>query len=160
MKSMTVMYISPIYFRQNLYDAGKIRQISPFLIQDPLLNSALCKANESLAQIAEVIGEDPHIPENWAKKTAEAIRNKLWNEQYEIFDAYDLVADRSIEVDTAAGFLLLYAGAASRQPAQKIYARLNSASFCPLHQENCFTIPNYDTCNKGFGPTNYWRGPV
>jgi hypothetical protein len=22
------------------------------------------------------------------------------------------------------------------------------------------TIPNYDTCNKGFGPTNYWRGPV
>ena len=68
MKSMTVMYISPIYFRQNLYDAGKIRQISPFLIQDPLLNSALCKANESLARIAEVIGEDPHIPENWAKR--------------------------------------------------------------------------------------------
>lgn len=147
-------------FRKNLYDESKIKRVCPFLLQDPLFNSVLCKANESLARIAEVIGEDPQLPDGWAKKTAEAIRNKLWNEEHEIFDAYDLVADRSVGVDTAAGFLPLYAGAASRQQAQKIYDRLNSASFCALHQGNCFTIPNYDTRKEGFDPANYWRGPV
>ena len=147
-------------FRQNEYDEAKIRQVCPFLILDPLFNSVLCKANESLARIAEIIGEDPQIPKDWAKKTAEAIRDKLWHEEHEIFDAYDLFADKSIEVDTAAGFLPLYAGAASRQQAQKIYDRLNSASFCALHQGNCFTIPNYDTSKEGFDRSNYWRGPV
>jgi len=147
-------------FRQNNYDEAGIRNECPFLIQAPLFNSILCRANESLVRIAEVIGEDPNLPEKWAQKTGAAIRDKLWHKDLEIFGAYDLVADSLIEVDTAAGFLPLYAGAASREQAEKIYARLNSASFCALHQGNCFTIPNYDTSKKGFDRSNYWRGPV
>jgi hypothetical protein len=147
-------------FRQNEYDEARIMRICPFLIQDPLFNSVLCRANESLARIAGVIGEDSQMQKAWAKKTGEAIRDKLWHAEHEIFDAYDLVADTSIEVDTAAGFLPLYAGAATREQARKIYERLNSASFCALHQGNCFTIPNYDTQKEGFDRSNYWRGPV
>lgn len=147
-------------FRQNDYDEARIRQTCPFLIQDPLFNAILCKANESLVRIAEVIGVDSKQPEKWAKKTASTIKDKLWNLNQDIFGAYDLVADTSIEVDTAAGFLPLYAGAASQEQARKIYERLNSASFCALHQGNCFTIPNYDTRKEGFERSNYWRGPV
>ena len=147
-------------FRQNEYDESRIRECCPFLVQDPLFNSVLCRANESLARIAEVIGEDPQKPKEWVDRTAGAIRDKLWHADHDIFDAYDLVSDSSIEVDTAAGFLPLFAGAATKEQAQKIYKRLNSASFCALHQGNCFTVPNYDTNMESFDSSNYWRGPV
>ncbi|MBW1857917.1 MAG: hypothetical protein JRI42_06540, partial [Deltaproteobacteria bacterium] len=49
-----------------------------------------------------------------------------WHEEHGMFDAYDLVSGELIEVDTAAGFLPLFAGAASREQAQALYERLNS----------------------------------
>ncbi len=147
-------------FRRHNYDETLIRDSCPFLIQDPLFNSILCRANESLVRIARIIGESPNTALAWAEKTSEAIRKKLWHEGHCIFDAYDLANDQLIEVDTAAGFIPLFAGAATRSQAEKIYERLNSASFCSLHQGNCFTVPNYDTQKQGFDRFNYWRGPV
>lgn len=147
-------------FRHCTYDESCIRESCPFLIQDPLFNSILCRANESLARIAAVIGEPAEVPLSWVRRTGEAIRGKLWHEEHGMFDAYDLVSGELIEVDTAAGFLPLFTGAPSREQAKVLYDRLNSCSFCALHQGNCFTIPNYDTQKEGFDRSNYWRGPV
>ena len=147
-------------FRQCDYDESRIREICPFLVQGPLFNSILCRADESLSRIAEIIGEPPETPRLWTERTATAIRTKLWHDQHTMFGAYDLVSGTLIEVDTAAGFMPLYAGAATRQQAEHLYQRLNSASFCALRQGNCFTIPNYDTVKEGFDRTNYWRGPI
>ncbi len=147
-------------FRRVDYDEARIAQDCPFLIQDPLFNSILCRANESLARIAQIIGADPSQALEWAAGTAHAIRTKLWNEDHEIFDSFDLVSKEGIEVDTAAGFMPLFAGAASPDQARKLYRRLNSVSFCALHQGNCYTIPNYDTQLTEFDRDNYWRGPV
>jgi len=147
-------------FRQCNYDEFRIRETCPFLIQDPLYNSILCRANESLVRLAETIGESPETPRSWAKNTAEAISKKLWHEEHGMFDAYDLASEQLIEVDTAAGFMPLYAGAARREQAERLYNQLNSLSFCALHQGNCFTIPNYDTQKEDFERSNYWRGPI
>lgn len=147
-------------FRNASYDEARIRDKCPFLIQDPLFNSVLCRANESLARIAEIIGESPEKARQWFEKTARAIREKLWHGERDIFDAYDLVADTLIEVDTAAGFIPLFGGAATREQAEMIFQRLNSSAFCALHQGNCFTVPNYDTSRDDFSRTNYWRGPI
>jgi len=147
-------------FRRCSYDERLIRDTCPFLVQEPLFNSILCRANESLARIAEIIGESSAAARSWSERTSRAIQKKLWHEGHCIFDAYDLVSDQLIEVDTAAGFVPVFAGAATRAQAQKIYERLNSSSFCALHQGNCFTIPNYDTTKEGFDSSNYWRGPV
>ncbi|MFV2082376.1 MAG: DUF547 domain-containing protein, partial [bacterium] len=147
-------------FRKNKYDEKLIAETCPFLVQDPLFNSILCRSNRALANIAEVIGEAPDLPEAWAEKTAAAIRNKLWCEEQEIFNAYDLFNDKLIYVDTAAGFMPLFGGAASQEQAEVLYRRLDSASFCSLHQGNCYTIPNYDTRAEAFDRANYWRGPV
>jgi len=148
------------FFRRCDYDEDCIRKSCDFLIQDPLFNSILCRANESLARIAEAIDESPELPLSWAEKTSAAIRKKLWHEEHGIFDACDLITGELIEIDTAAGFLPLFAGAATREQAQTVYERLNSASFCSLHQGNCFTIPNYDTQKEDYDRHNYWRGPV
>jgi hypothetical protein len=147
-------------FRQCNYDEDRIREACPFLVQDPLFNSVLCVANESLAEIAGLIGESADQALSWAEKTSAAIRQKLWHPDHKIFDCYDLAADEPIEVDTSAGFMPLFAGAASREQAEGVYEHLNSASFCALHQGNCFTVPNYDTQGDAFDRTNYWRGPV
>jgi len=136
-------------FRENDYDESRIREKCPFLIQDPLFNAILCRANESLVQIAEILGESPERVQSWNAKTATAIQSKLWHGTHTVFDAYDLVAEDLIEIDTAAGFMPLFAGAATAEQAEKLYLHLNSCSFCALHQGNCFTIPNYDTQKAG-----------
>jgi hypothetical protein len=147
-------------FRQCKYDEVKIRETCPFLVQDPLFNTILCRANESLVRIAEIIGESPDVPRSWMRETSKAIGKKLWHQEHDMFDAFDLVSNELIEVDTAAGFLPLWAGAPSRDQARRLYDRLNSSSFCALHQGNCFTIPNYDTKKEEYDRANYWRGPV
>lgn len=147
-------------FRRCDYDEAQIRDTCPFLVQDPLFNAVLCRANESLVEIARLIGESPDLPLAWTEKTAGAIRRKLWHPGHKIFDCYDMVSDTAIDVDTSAGFLPLFAGAATKEQAEDLYERLDSASFCGLHQGNCFTVPNYDTQRDGFDRANYWRGPV
>jgi hypothetical protein len=147
-------------FRRCDYDEAGIRASCPFLVQDPLFNAVLCRANESLVEIAGLIGEPPDQPRSWADKTGRAIRQKLWHPEHKIFDCYDLVAETPIEVDTSAGFLPLFAGAASKEQAEHLYQRLDSTSFCALHQGNCFTVPNYNTQGEAFDRANYWRGPV
>jgi len=153
------VYLIDLFHRCD-YNEGRIREICPFLVQDPLFNSILCRADESLARIAEIIGTSPVTARDWAQKTSQAIQKKLWHEKHSMFDAYDLVQGALIEVDTAAGFMPLYAGAATPEQAEQLYQHLNSCSFCSLHQGNCFTIPNYDTQKEGFDRSNYWRGPV
>ena len=147
-------------FRQCNYDEATIRETCPFLIQDPLFNTILARANESLVRIAGIIGESPDVPKSWVKKTSKAIRTKLWHQDHDMFDAFDLVTHELIEVDTAAGFLPLWAGAPSRDQARRLYDHLNSSSFCALHQGNCFTLPNYDTKKEEYDHANYWRGSV
>jgi len=147
-------------FKKNEYDEARIRQECPFLVQDPLFNSILCRSSESLVRIATILGEPADLPASWVEKTSAGIKNKLWDPARGIFNAYDLVAEKLIEIDTAAGFIPLYAGAATRDQAETLYERLNSSSFCALHQGNCFTIPNYDTQKDDFDRSNYWRGPV
>jgi len=147
-------------FRINEYDETLIRDQCPFLIQDPMFNAILCRADESLIRIAGILGEPTEQPEMWMERTREAIRTKLWCSEKQNFNAIDMLTRRFIYVDTSAGFLPLYAGAATREQAGILYSRLDSISFCSLHQGNCYTIPNYDTQQEGFDRANYWRGPV
>jgi hypothetical protein len=77
-----------------------------------------------------------------------------------MFYPYDLVSDKLIYAETSSGFMPLFAGAATRDQAGTLYGRLDSVSFCSLHQGDCYTIPNYDTQKEDFDRSNYWRGPV
>jgi hypothetical protein len=147
-------------FRTLDYDESAIRQKCPFLVLDPLFNSILCRSNRSMATIAKAVGEDPSIPLQWEAKTAEGIRTRLWCPERRNFYPFDLISSRLIYEDTSSGFLPLFAGAATRKQADTLYQRLDSLSFCALHQGNCYTIPNYDTQAEGFDRANYWRGPV
>lgn len=147
-------------FRRLDYDEAAIGRECPFLIQDPLFNAILLRADEALLEIAGLLGEPDLEIRDWRDRTRSAIRSKLWSKEQGRFAAYDLASGELLRSDSAAGFMPLFGGAATAEQATRIYERLNSYSFCALNQGNCFTIPNYDTRTDDFDRRNYWRGPV
>ena len=47
------------FFADRGYDEDRIRKDYPFLVQDVLFNSLLCRSDHDMAQIARALGEDP-----------------------------------------------------------------------------------------------------
>ena len=130
-------------FRKSHYDETEIYRQCPFLVQDVLFNSILCRANQDLVEIGRIIDQDVKEVEEWLTQTSQAIRERMWSSERKQFDPIDLVAGEQLPTATAASFMPLFAVAASQEQARLLYERLNSVSFFALHQGNCFTIPNY-----------------
>jgi hypothetical protein len=147
-------------FRRLGYVERDIYRECPFLIKDILFNSILCRANHDLREIGEALNEDISEIDEWIALSTSGISKDLWCADCRKFEPFDLVGGDHIHAATAASFMPLFAGAASKIQAEILYDTINSLSFCALHQGNCFTIPNYDMTKKDFDPKNYWRGPV
>ncbi len=147
-------------FRRLDYNEKEIYSQCPFLIQDPLLNSILCKSNEDLIEIGETLGEDTAQLQEWYAQTTQALREKLWDERHGAFDVFDLYANEPIGTRTAAGFMPLLCGAPTSDQAQVMYDFLESNAFCKMGDHRCFSIPNYDLGGDSLETSNYWRGPV
>ncbi len=147
-------------FRKNRYEDRKIFHECPFIVFDPLFNSVLAASNKALMKIADIIGENCRQAEEWYLTTSRSMRDLLYDNNRGIFYAYDYIEKKQIKVETSAGFMPLFGGVASHSQALKLLEYMNSASFCQIHEDNCFAIPNYDKTKKDFSTKNYWRGPV
>ncbi len=146
-------------FAARRYDEASIREDCPFLVQDVLFNSLLCKSGEDLAEIARILGEDPSPFEEQTQRTADAINDKFWDEEHGIYLDYDLVADRPIHVYCTPNFLPLFAGIPDEGRARRMVEALESDGF-GLSDGNLMPVPTYDVHGFGFSPVQYWRGPV
>ncbi|QIN85277.1 glycoside hydrolase [Rubrobacter tropicus] len=151
-------YLVQLFSRLN-YDEARIREDCPFLVQDVLFNSLLCQGERDLAQIAQLIGEDPSPNEERAGKTAGAVNRKLWDEEHGTYLDFDLATGQPIRVYAAAGFLPLFAGIPEEQCARRMVERLKTTGF-DLGGEGMIAVPSYDPLGFGFSPSRYWRGPV
>lgn len=147
------------FFADRNYDEERIREGCPFLVQDVLFNTLLCKSGKDLAEIARVLGEDPSPFEETASKTANAVNEKLWDEEHGIYLDYDLVSERPIHVYFAPNFLPLFAGIPSSRMARRMVDSLENSGF-GLSDEGVTPVPSYDMRGFGFSPVQYWRGPV
>ncbi len=147
------------FFADRRYDEARIREDCPFLVQDVLFNSLLCRSERDMAQIARVLGEDPSPFEERAQKTARAIEEKLWDEERGVYLDYDLVAGRPIHVYFAPNFCPLFAGVPDRARAGRMVEALEKDGF-GLSEESVTPVPSYDMHGFGFSPVQYWRGPV
>ena len=84
------------------WDQRKYLETAPLQVQDVLFNSILCRANQDLARIAEIVGQDASQPREWHRLTAEAINRRLWDEQAGTYWSYDRVAGQLLKDDTMA----------------------------------------------------------
>jgi len=109
-------------FRRLDYDEAAIYSASPFVVQDPLVNTILSKANEDLLSIAEVLGEDTGKIREWHEQTNRALREKMGHTDHAAYDVFDLVANERIGTITASGFMPLLCGAPSPKPTLCIAA--------------------------------------
>src|SRR5215208_5275864 len=147
------------FFANRDYDEARIREGCPFLVQDVLFNALLCRADQDLAQIAGVLGEDPTPLEERARKTARAINEKLWDEQHGIYLDFDLTTGRPLHVYVAPNLVPLYAAIPDERRAARMVDTLENTGF-GLSDERLTPVPSYDRYGFAFFPTRYWRGPV
>lgn len=142
------------------YDERQILRDAPFAVQDVLFNTLLCAADHDLAELARLIGEDPAPHEACSRRTAEAINERLWDEEHGLYLAFDLAAAEPLRVyDALSSFLPLYAGIPDERRAGRLVSNLERSGFC-LDGNGGHPAPSYDRHGFGFSPARYWRGPV
>lgn len=147
-------------FRRQKYDEKSIRSSGcPFLVQDVLFNTILCQATLDLAEIAKRLGKDPRPWKDQSQKTAEAIDQKLWDEENGFYVDFNLVSNRQIHERVLAGFLPLFAGIPDPSRAERLFNYLNTHCFCRL-DDTCFAAPTFDRSSPEYSSSKYWRGPI
>lgn len=146
-------------FAERNYDEARIREDCPFLVQDVLFNTLLCRGGRDLAEIAQILGKDPEPYEAQAGKTARAINEKLWDEERGLYLDFDLVHGEPIRVHAAAGFTPLYAGVPNKDQVERMLDVLENSGFS-LGSKDSYPVPSYDRYGYGYSPVQYWRGPL
>ena len=154
------MCICSTIFGNEQFDEERIRKDGcPFLIQDVLFNTLLCKSNRDLAEIARVVGKDSNPFTEQADKTARAMNNKLWDDEHGMYFDYDLNDEELIHVNVLSGFIPMFAEIPGKNRAEQMFSYLNTHCFCRL-DDDCFAAPSYDRSGPGYSASKYWRGPI
>ncbi len=149
------------FFRQRGYDQGRIYADGcPFLVQDVLFNTLLCRAEQDMAALARLVSADPAPFAARAAATAAAIDAKLWDEDRGLYVDYDLAAGAAIPVPALAGFSPLFAGIPDAARARRMLAYLESPAFGVAPGGTGFPAASYDRTAPGYEPQRYWRGPA
>jgi neutral trehalase len=123
------------------------------------LYALLHSAKKNLADISRVVGEDRSPFEERAGKTAEAMDDKLWDEERGAYLGFDMVTERHIPAHFAPNLAgPLYAGIPHKDKAGRMVEGLESNFY--LGGDRGMAVPSYDPYGLGFSPVRYWRGPV
>ncbi|HBL18538.1 MAG: hypothetical protein A2X36_09215 [Elusimicrobia bacterium GWA2_69_24] len=140
------------------WDGRRMAEGSPFYVADVLFNSLWAKANEDLSQIAWLLGEkgDSSQYRFYSSLVRQAIRESMWDAEARFFFPIDLRRWESIRVKSAAGFLPLYAQAASAPMASLLVEHLSDRR--SFHY--AVGVPAAAYGEEAFDPGCYRRGPV
>lgn len=152
------MYLVALFQRHG-YDEAALAAACPYLIQDALFNSLLCRGDRDLAELARLLGDDPAPLEARAERTARAIDAKLWDEGAGAYLDYDLASDEPVPAIVSGGLAPLFAGVPDAGRARRLYGLLDSPAFAPLGGPVA-PVPSYSRLAEGYDPGRYWRGPV
>lgn len=141
------------------YDSGKITELSPFLVQDPLFNAILIKSNEALIQLYQIIGNNEDKIEtltSWQNKAKTRFDEKLFNHKENCYVYYDLRNNKQLVHATSSSFTALFAGIPSQKRAAALVAKLTN----DFGGKDFFMCASYNPKSKNYNPVKYWRGPV
>lgn len=150
-----LLYLS----RECRYREDEVFEVSPFIIQDHLFNALLYRASTDLYRIAEIVKGRTEEIRRWLDRTKETFNRKLWHEKDGFYYAFDMKEGTILQVRTAAGFVPLFGCLPSEEQAQALYRTLGHECLCKVGSKR-YMVPNYDVCEPGFSPGNYWRGPI
>lgn len=147
-------------FRKADYQEDKIFQTTPFAVQDPLFNTILIRSNQAMIEMGALIGENTQMFEDWNEKAATAMNSKLWNEASGMYDAYDLINEKKIEMEASSGLMPLFAKVPSEGQAKQMLKTLMGPKFYTNKEQPYYLCPSFTPLSEKFNPKKYWRGPV
>jgi hypothetical protein len=148
-------------FRKCNYDPQTIADRTPFLVQDVLFNAILYQANKDLLALAREIRQPVHEIEGWTQTVRKHFDTAFWDQESGLYYDYDLQRQRSIKVNTAATFLPLFAGLATKaQAVRLVEQQLNNPVKYAPNTNTPFMITTTSKTEPAWDARRYWRGPV
>jgi Trehalase len=151
-----------ILYRDAGYDDARVREITPFLVEDPMFNALWAWSAASLAEIAGVIGEDGREFAEDAERITRAIETKLWDAEHARFLPFDLHAGRQMDHHSVVSFVPLVAPGLDSDKAHQTAESMNDVRHCRVEDVGsaCFILPTYQPGDADYNPRLYWRGPI
>ncbi|WP_434090204.1 MGH1-like glycoside hydrolase domain-containing protein [Micromonospora carbonacea] len=130
----------------------------PFLVECPLLNTALGLAEHALAAIARETGADPGPHRERAARITAALVDRLYDPVGGTFHPRDLRTGRLVPARTALGLMPLALPGLPARPVAALLAEACSPRF-GLAARMDRPLPSHDRTAPDFEPLRYWRGP-
>ena len=148
-------------FRKRNYVSSELLAHSPFLAQDILFNAILFRADEDLRSLARSLDEPTDEIDGWLTRVPSNFNGRFWDQSVGLYYDYGVRSGKSIPVNTAATFLPLFAGLASKEQAQRLIEEhlLNPIEYAPNGQVRHWVTTTAKT-EPTWEPRRYWRGPV
>jgi glycogen debranching enzyme len=143
-------------FRDCGWDPARMLAAAPLRVADIGTNAILLRAEHDLLALAGRFGtaaERAEIETRIARKHAAV--HALWDAALGLFVSHDLVADAPIAVGTSAGFLPLFAHAATSSQAAAL-----AGTLARWAERVKWLVPSTDPAHAAFEPLRYWRGPI
>jgi glycogen debranching enzyme len=143
-------------YREAGWDPVEMYKTAPFRMADIGTNAILLRAEHDLLALAPEFGEASDAAEIATRiaRMERAIAGQF-HAPTGLFVSRDLVSGENVEIGTSAGFLPLFAGAASAGQAHIMAGVLER--WCGHIQ---VSVPSTDPDAAAFEPLRYWRGPV
>jgi hypothetical protein len=146
-------------YRNIGYDDSRLLETSPFLVEDPLFNSIWCWSAHALAEIAEILGDDPAPHRAMAARISAGMLAHLWDPTSNRFHARDVRTGKLLPKNTISSLIPLLDPALPARQVAAIVADLRSPHFTP-QSPHAFMVPSHDLVAPDFDRRRYWRGPV
>ena len=145
------------YMRDHAYSDEAMYDGAPFKFADVGINAILLRSNRDLLWLMERLDypeNDRKIVQAWIEIQETALQG-LWNDKAGAFQSRDLITDRLSAKNSSASFLPLYAGAATKEQAERL-----AALFEHWTEHARFMVPSLAPSDPDFNPERYWLGPV
>jgi hypothetical protein len=151
------VYLSVLY-RDCGYDDEAVRDRTPFLVEDPMLNSLWAASTQALSEIGTLIGEDVGEFEEDRERTVRAMERKLWDAEAGAFYPFDLRSNRRMGRDSVVSLTPIIAP--GLDPAIAAATLQEIPSMRHRADEECLVVPSYFIGEEDFSGRLYWRGPL
>ncbi len=135
-------------------------ETSPFCVQDVLTNSVLLRADEDLIWLGKSLGLPTDDIENLRAKALTSFHDRFWNEERGLFLDYDVRSGKTINVNTAATFLPLWAGVANESQAEALMVHLKNPAEYWTEPGEGYMVSTCARNESAWSPVRYWRGPI
>jgi hypothetical protein len=130
------------------YDDARIRDRTPFLVEDPMFNAIWAWSAVALSEIAGVVGEDGREAAEDAERIVAALETKLWGEGHGRFLPFDARRGALLDHRSIVSFMPIVAPGLDATKARRTVRSMEHSRHCS--ESPCYVLPTYEAGAAGY----------